>query len=284
MRTASLKEISILSSCIDIGKLARDETYLLSFDTLSLGEKLGLLAADFEFCKGIIKPEDFSPSDRVAAIKINPKNINRYPITDPELHKLNGRDYLDLLSFDFKKFIRADVFNKLTSTAQAEVFLKNPEWVYENTEFKPVFTRYLLDQLVSSNISFLQKHIEDITIQKSSSWFWETMFEYNESNYGVFLKNIQSIPTKTETRTIFKQWPRLVTLLTIDIMRKSNLDGREWVLLIESLVNKHEYLFEGWSLSEDIRADLSLDITAILISGQHKLSKRLSNSIKYTIK
>jgi hypothetical protein len=288
MACKSVREMGILSKCIDIGKLVRVKTHLFSFDNLSVYDKFSLLSSDFKFYEGIINPENFSLKERVAMVTLYQGNLigyaDRYPIADAELHQLHIRDYLSILSVDFMKYIRIDIFNKLSSASQADIFLKNPEWVYDNTDFRPVISRDVLHKLLGINIKFLQNHIEDIIILKSSFRFWQTMVDYNKSNFVVLLKNIQSLSTKTETRAIFKEWPHLIRQLTIDIIRRSNLDGRDWVLLINSIVSKHENMFEDWTLPADVKTDLSQDITSILISGQNKLSKRLSNSVKNTVK
>jgi hypothetical protein len=175
-------------------------------------------------------------------------------------------------------------FEKLSEFRKKDVFITHPEWFYKNTNYFPQFSLSVLYGLLESHEDFLLKVFPDIVLNKTDAWIWQRLCETSGSAlYPLLIKNISTLSTKTDTRRILRYRPELIKLLTFEDMQRSNLNAREWVLLINSLINGYPEVFKDWSLPDNIKQELSLDVSVILISGQNKSSKRLINSIKKTI-
>lgn len=231
--------------------------------------------------------------DHIAALKLNQNDkltiltwSNRTPaiiskkitFSDIELKKLTISQYMKLIKHNFDIYIRADIYNSMTKDKQSAVFEMNPGWVIKTTGVMPKLTQNVLNTIAYKSPKLIEEHCTDFTKISTNSWFWENMIEYDSKYEQIFISNTRSCSTKTDVRTVIKQFPRLIKLLTLDIIDDSKLTGKEWALLIDLVMRQNAKEFVGFKLPDDITEYLDFDLSVSILKG--KGSKRLQKATK----
>ncbi len=106
------------------------------------------------------------------------------------------------------------------------------------------------------------------------------MINFNVKYRKIFLENTNSMLNKSEVRAVFWKYPTLIKLIDDKMILNMKLSSKEILLLIDQILKKKEKMFEDWAFTDELKEALRLDITAELLTGTSKLSKRLTSSLK----
>jgi len=272
---------TILSRIIDVSKIIDQHPELLDFTKLSYYEKVELLKINV---KTFFKLLDIENADAALKVEILATNKLRtihtkVVIEENEIESLKNDIYSRLLKIDFKKYVRKERFLKLSKTEQATWFVEAPEWYVENVKEVPQLTSDKLYTLSARHPKFVDIYIKDFSNYCTNDTFWINMIRYDEKFGDIFLANTKTLVNQTEVRRVMYRYPLLVKKLDANIMADSKLTTKQWVLLVEQLKKSFKEL-KDWDFSDEVREAIKLDLTADMLTGKTKTSKRFTGVMK----
>jgi hypothetical protein len=272
----------ILINAINLNKLVKTNPELFNLTILSLSNKIELLKRDPKFYIDRLYKKDPSLGDKVEIVlEVEDLNIQeKFKLTDEDIQNVDDRCYLNLLDLNFSKYIRKEKFKTLPKAHQVDIFLKEPEWALENLDKIPSFSSEKLSTLAHRKPVFVDKFIEDFSQYSTNAFFWQNMIKFNKKYIDVFLANTNTLITKTDVRQVCKCCPEIIKKLNVDIMDKSKLTCKEWILLSSSIIGVGHKTFKNWTFSDDMIDAFKLELTAEMLSGKSKMSKRFQYSMK----
>ena len=272
----------ILINAINLNKLVKTNPELFNLTILSLSNKIELLKRDPKFYIDRLYKKDPSLGDKVEIVlEVEDLNIQeKFKLTDEDIQNVDDRCYLNLLDLNFSKYIRKEKFKTLPKAHQVDIFLKEPEWALENLDKIPSFSSEKLSTLAHRKPAFVDKFIEDFSQYSTNAFFWQNMIKFNKKYIDVFLANTNTLITKTDVRQVCKCCPEIIKKLNVDIMDKSKLTCKEWILLSSSIIGVGHKTFKNWTFSDDMIDAFKLELTAEMLSGKSKMSKRFQYSMK----
>jgi hypothetical protein len=273
----------ILSKTIDLEKVFRSNPGIFNLESLDLYDKIALLDKDPGVYSRYLDVRTFEPEDRVIALlSLRQTRITKLiSFTDEELKKLSGDFYNRLVSKDFR-YIRAERFPYMNKNDQREIFLNYPQWVLDNFPEPPKFTSTLLSSISFKNPKFIDDYHLDILKQSKTTYdFWISMIKFNPVKYkDLFLKNTNTITTKSQVRAVFNKHPGLVKDLTPEIIQDFKLTVKELVFLIDRIIKDQPKAFKGWKMSAEMTDALQFDLTSEILNGKSNMSGRFKTVMK----
>jgi hypothetical protein len=209
-----------------------------------------------------------------------------YELTDDELSNLLDYQYEDLLRQDFTKYIRKNRFLALGKRAQANIYKEHPDWYITeiSSTDHPKLTSDTLYSLARNNPTFVVSHIKDFSKLRTDADFWDLMINFNPDYKKIFLENTKSLINKSEVRCVFRMHPSLVKLIDETIISDMKLSTKEILLLVDQIIKGNAKLFKNWEVSAALKEALRQDVTAELLTGTSKLTKRLTSSLNAVTK
>lgn len=276
----------ILGKALDVETLVRSNPGLFDFSKLDVKDKVELLKADAKFFMDKIDVTAFSPSDKVYVL-LNSKNkglVGLITLTDDELAKVPDNQYGELVRKHFSKFMRKERFPKLLKSDQQEIFLQEPAWVLAHVDKPPRLTSERLRNLAARKPSFVDTYIQDFSGFSTDDSFWISMIKFNDRFKKVFLENTKTLITKTQVRAVVWKYPDIIKMIDEDTLVNSKLTGKEWVLLISTIMEAKEDVFEDWQFPDNIAEMMKLDLMAELLNGKANMSVRFQNAMKGVFK
>lgn len=281
----------ILAKIIDLVKLCKSQSDLFKFSKLHIDDKIRLLKSDPKFYFDKIITDKLSLADKVHILySINnlksPYIIDNLILTPDEVKSLNQASYFKLLKVDFKRYIDLERFKNLSKHSQADLFCYEPAWVIANIGKSPKLTSDTLVSISARKPSFIEEYITDFSNLATVEQFWENMFKYNKKYEDIFINNTKSLITKTDVRSVIRARPSLIKKLNLDIICNSKLSCKEWILLCDGVMSQRYNLkfFKDWEFSDDMKEAFKLELTAEILSGKSKLSKRFSSAMSDLLK
>ena len=275
----------ILAKTIDMDVLVKKHPELFDFKKLDKEEKVALINHQPKFFFDKIYPLVDNVSEKVYFMT-HLKSVYRKKIelTDDEIKSVPLSSYPSLLKVDFEKYIRVEKFNALGKMVQGKIFVNQPEWVLTNASDPPKLTRETLDTLSAKNPAFIEKYVmSNIEKYSLSEFFWTRMIKYNSKYEDVFLHNTDLCCSKTDVRAVFWSHPLLVKKVTKEMLLDSKLTCKEWILLVDQILKACSKQFTGWEFSDELKDTIRLDLTAEMLTGKSKLSKRFQNAMRMTL-
>lgn len=270
---------NILSRAINLELLIQTHPEMFDIASLDIEDRTRLLQEKPKIFASLVLPTITSPKEKsMVLMNVSHKSIkNSVELTDEELEKLDNDSYFFLLLNQFKKYIRLDLFVRLSAKRKSALTLTHPKWVFENVVPLPKITSDDLLGLSRSSPGLVDTYVKDFSDYATTAGFWKNMIKFDAKYRLIFLKNTKSLITKTDVRSIIRTYPSLVKDLNEEIIANSKLTVKEWVLLCDS-ISKHKDLV-GWEFSDEMKEIFKLDSLADLLSGKAKLSKRFSNAM-----
>lgn len=191
-----------------------------------------------------------------------------------------------LMISDFKLYYSKEVYEKLGKRDKLDLFAERPNELYKELGKIPSLSRLNLRYLSVNNPKFIIDNFDEIKDNmKTDSEFWYNMIKKDKRFKDLFIHYTHTLDTKTSLRRIIRSYPTLIKQLTIDIMENSVLTKKEWALLVTDILNRKDNSvkitkeFGDWKIHEDLYEEIKLGLSVEILSGQSKLSKRLSNSL-----
>lgn len=276
---------AILARTVNLESLIRSNPELFNLSALKVEDKLELLKADSKFYMPLIDVTTFNPTDKVYVL-LNAKNkgiSGLITFTEDELVKIDDRPYGELVRKDFR-FMRASRFPKMLKSDQQEIFLQEPAWVIANTDKPPRLTSERLTALARRKPSFIETYIEDFSGYSTTDDFWKSMIAYNDKFKEVFMKNTKTLITKTQVRAVVWKYPSLIMMIDENTLLDSKLTGKEWVILINSVMESNEAEFKDWQFPASVAEMMKIDLMAELLNGKASMSVRFQNAMKGVFK
>jgi len=272
----------ILTPVLDIISLVYSQPDLFNLSGLGIDDKLTLAKDDPNFFIDKLGFDKLNIYDKsfVLLHSRNKKILNKVSIPESDYKKLSDETYAQLLEKDFDKYISKERFDLLTNAYQNRVFLNNPEWVMLNAGEIPKLTRDNLSALADNNRAFVDTYIKEFTGLCTDAYFWIDMIKHNWCYASIFLKNTKYVATKTDVRVVFREYPLLIKEIDKDIIANSKLSIKEWILMMDSVIENNKDKFKDWNFSDDLIEIFRLDLMAELLNGKSKLSKRFQNAMK----
>jgi hypothetical protein len=280
----------ILAKAIDVQAAFEAHPELFKFRDLPLHDKVHLMKQDAKTYVEIIAPHITSTAEKLYVLMSLGNNDRfkklklRFEISPTEIKTLNNGQYTSLLKLNFEKYIDKDMFAKLPKSIQTDFYLEDPVWFFEKLGIIPKLSAPNLSTLSQKFPDFVDKHILDYSNLSTYANFWEYMIRFNPKYENIFLKNTNSLVTKTDVRTVFRKFPRLIKKIDGDILANSKLTVKDWVLLTDSVMKENKRLFTNWKFSDDIKEIFRLDLVAEMLVGKSKISVRSQNAIDKVIK
>jgi len=288
-KTQRLNQIegAVLSGLIDLGKLVSTNPELFNFASLSFHQRLDLIRCDL-IKYSFLLDRDLTASEKfqILSDKALRKLHKTYELTEDDLLSLNDYQYEELISQDFTKYIRKDKFLTLGKRTQANLFKKHPDWYITEISATdhPKLTSDTLHSLARSNPAFVVNYIKDFSKLSTIADFWRLMIKFDSNYKKIFLENTKSLINKSEVRSVFWTHPTLVKLIDEKMITNMKLSSKEILLLIDQVIKNNEKLFADWEVSAELKEALRFDITAELLIGTSKSSKRLTSSLNAVTK
>lgn len=276
----------ILSETIDLEELLVKRPDLFNLSKLLAHQKIELLKENPKLFADKINILEMSGEDKVyALVHINFKKLKQHvKFTEEELKNLSVLSYIDLLGYDFDKYIRKDIYQKLRRSHRTDIFISHPEWVIANADSVPRLTSTNLRDISYINPNFVDNYITDFSQISVCNVFWENMIEYNENYKSIFIKNTKACITKTHVRTVIYKFPEIIKMIDADILANSKLTCKEWILLINDMYSSYEEEFIDWCFSEEVNNIFRLDLMAEMLNGRSKLSRRFQSAMNHVFK
>lgn len=271
----------ILYRTLDIQLLLNSSPEIFDFKKLTPYYIVSLLNLDPSFFDAVMSVADLSPSGKVEIVLGLKKSklADRITITEEELKKLGHASYFSLLGKYFKKYARAELWEKLTREEKGGLFLSNPDWVKTNISDIPALTGERLSYLSKSKPKFVDKNISDYTNLSTWSIFWINMIKFDEKYKLVFLKNTNSCVTKSDVRQVVRKYPYIIKLIDAEILENSKLTCKEWILLIRYLINRFPSEFKDWKFSPEVVNIINLDLTAEMLTGKSTVTPQFTRAL-----
>jgi len=288
-KTQRLNQIegTVLSGLIDLGKLVSTNPELFNFASLAFHQRLDLIRCDIVKYSFLLD-RDLTASEKfqILSDKALRKLHKTYELTEDDLLSLNDYQYEELISQDFTKYIRKDKFLTLGKRTQANLFKKHPDWYVTEISATdhPKLTSDTLHSLARSNPAFVVNYIKDFSKLSTIADFWRLMIKFDSNYKKIFLENTKSLINKSEVRSVFWAHPTLVKLIDETMITNMKLSSKEILLLIDQIIKNNAKLFADWEVSAELKEALKFDITAELLIGTSKSSKRLTSSLNAVTK
>ena len=275
----------ILYRTLDIQSLLYSSPEIFDFKKLTPYYITALLNIDASFFDMVMPVADLSPTGKVEIVVGLEKSkiADKITITDEELKKLGHTSYFSLLGKYFKKYARAELWEKLTREEKGVLFLGNPDWVKTNIAEIPALTGERLSHLSKSKPKFVDSNITDYTNLSTWSIFWINMIKFDEKYKLVFLKNTNSCITKSDVRQVVRRYPDIIKLLDAETLENSKLTCKEWILLFKNLINRFPSHFEDWKFSPEVVNIINLDLTAEMLTGKSTISPQFTSALNTVI-
>lgn len=272
---------NILSKTINIEKLLVSHPKLFNFSKLKPFEKLELVRYNAKLFADKIDISEIPAADRAMAVIDSGKKSTNFQInfTEEELKSLPTDYYVGLVKFDFSKYIRKEIYDKLPLRDRRAIFSYNPRWVMTNSDKIPKITSIMLNELAYNSPELVDEFIKDFSDISVDTEFWRIMISHDEKYKEIFMKNTNSCITKTDVRSIIYLYPDLIKKLDTDILANSKLTCKEWLLLANIIITRNDDLFENWKFSDDMIETFRLDLMAEMLNGKSKLSTRFQNAM-----
>ncbi len=279
-------ENDILSTLLDSSSLINTNPELFNLNKLHFTQKIALIRCNSKKYSFLLEQHACTVTQKLQ-ILIDSSLVKfrlNIEFSEDELTKLTDDQYVQLTSFDFTKYIRKDRFLKLSSKLQGNIFIDNPEWYVNEistTKF-PKITSATLGYLSNENPTFVDTYIKDYSQLSTNAYFWIKMIVFHSKYRKIFLENTNSVINKSDVRSVFREYPPLIKQLNEDNINKLKLSSKEILLLIEQVVKNNKAVFKNWKFDDKLKEALRLDITAELLTGESKLSPRLTSSLRFT--
>lgn len=272
----------ILHRIVSLPKLVKKYPEVFDFSKLTVYDKIELLKQDFKFYSQYIDLSDITPDEKVAAfIYSPPPNIlGLITLEEADYDNLGDSSYVQLLQIDFNKHIRKSRFDKLGANRKRQFIPKEPKWFVDTYGQLPKLTSEMLYVMSRDNPGFVDQYVTDFTGLSTYGYFWETMIKWNKKYIPIFLANTRTVRTKTEVRTVVRQYPSIVKSITSDTFVDSKLSAKEWVMLINQIVSsgRNRKMFDGWAFPDDVAEMIRLDLTAEMLSSKSTMTKRFKTA------
>jgi len=278
--------IEILRKTIQVKVLLETNPELFDFSELESYEKVELIQSNPKKFLKIIGIENLSLDEKVQIIlNVDGRVVkNMIVISEEDLNKMTVHRYLQLIEKDFRKYIRIEKYNNLSKTYQSRAFLADPIWVMSNIGKPANLSSGDLEILANRKPAFVDKFIiQEVEKYTTTYDFWKYMIKYDIKYQDIFLKSTKTVVHKTDVRNVCKLYPEMVKKIDKDTLADSKLTVKDWILLLDNIIDNNQKEFVGWDFSEELKEIFRLDATAELLSGKTKLSKRFENSIKFVL-
>lgn len=269
----------VLSRAIDLESLIQKQPELFDIASLDITEKMRLLSDRPKIFASIVGPTITDPIEKSLIIRNIQHKVVReiVELSEDELAKLDSDTYFFLLSDQFKKYVRVDLFTRLPAKRKSSLTAANPKWVFENITPAPRLTSDVLAGISRTHPSLIDTYVTDFTQHATTAAFWRNMIRFNDKYRMLFLKNTKSLITKTDVRGVIKTYPSLIKELNEEIIADSKLTVKEWVLLCDTVAEAKD--LAGWEFSDEMKEIFRLDSLADLLSGKAKLTRRFTNAM-----
>lgn len=269
----------ILCKCVDMRALLASEPALFNFSLLSDHDLLKLLIDNPDYVD-YVDVSKLNSYVRVA-IAINTKSnkslAKKIILTDDDFARITTANYIDLIIKN-KKYLSKVKYEDSSVSVKRSVFELYPEWVMDNGLEIPKLTVRCKDNMTTSRskLDFMDKNFDLFLQGSTSAMFWVNLIKYNSKYETIFLKNINSLQSKTEVRSVFYSYPNIIKEVTDETIVNSKFNSKDWVLLFRCILAK----VDNYSLPDELKELLKMDVFQEALSGDITVSTRLKESLK----
>jgi len=271
----------VLTKILDINKLFTEHPEYFSLNNLMLDEKVVLINSNPEvYFDTLVK--NLHPSEKLYLLKniTNKIYLKKLEFSDEEIKKLNKSDLGLLVKTNVKKYLKVDIYNKMSNAAKVEIFLIDKNWVMNNIKEIPKLSEGNITELARQDPEFIDKNISDFSKYSTTHRFWNYMIKHDGKYRKIFLSYADTISTKTEVRSIVYSHPTIIKELDQNNIITAKLTCKEWIYLINDVMESKPLVFKDWQFSDDLAEVLKLDLTSEMLTGKSKLSTRFQNLMK----
>lgn len=273
----------ILVSCINLEKLIRNDPKLFNLSKLTSHNKYNLLRYDFDFFFNLLK-DNITPNDKYYFhLKTSDyRNDKRLAFTKNDIEGLTNDVYCSLLiNAGIKKYFIKEKVEFLSNSQKQDLVMKFPSFMLENisNDKLPKITCNMLSNISCRKPSIIETYFKDLNGYSTDYTFWDKMIAYNNSYKKIFLKNVNTVTTKTEIRGILYKFPEIIKDIDADDIINSKLSVKEWLLIIDRIIKESPGDFIDWQFSDEMKEIFKIDLVAEFLNGKSRASSRTKSAL-----
>lgn len=275
----------IIKRHLKIDKIEIDKNNF-NFRSLNANEWSVLLTHDYDRFSSCISHLDKNPVVKAHIIISSKTDKVRdgVRLESHELQSLPGYLYRDLLiSEGFEKYYDHDAYSSLSKSYQNDVFCHNPDKIYKIMGKFPTMSRWAFQSVSMNNPKFIVDHIDSLKDKLlTSDSFWINMIKKSPGSFKkLFVEKLNTIDSKSSIRTVIREYPDILKLITVDTISEPHLTKKEWLHFIKEIIStpKTAKKLGDWTIPDDIMTELEFGVTTEVLSGKSTLSKQLKNSL-----
>jgi hypothetical protein len=196
-----------------------------------------------------------------------------------DIAALAAEDRALLLRSNFSRFEESCNPSKLPVHLKADLFVSHQKKMMKHIDFNKM-TKSAMFTIASRKPSFFKKF--DLPLNKVDEYGWHHLLKFDFAYFApLCLENISNISNASGVRNLMKQRPELMNMITIDQMRASKLNAKQWILFVGSkefirIVRPRKVTL---SLLPETKDWLEQEAMVEVLSGTEKSTKRLKAAL-----
>lgn len=248
-----------------------------------------LLREDVKSFLPLLNSLDNSLNVRVQVIsEIGNYIADRIALTTEEIPLIPRDLYTRLLEQKGLKYFNPESVEALPTRDKQSIFLSHPVDFLDKVGYIPKLSSRSLDVLARNHPDFIDEHFDEIVKDAvTDSTFWGRLIRYDKKFKLRFLENTKTLDNKTSFRQVVRTYTDIVKLVKVEHLIDSKLTNKDWALFLNEIIlteqSDEQSVLKGWSLPNDILAELEMGLSSEVLSGKSTMSKRVGKSMK-TIK